>query len=74
MDEIRLYNQAKVAEGRQKHDLYERLKEDIEKSRITYDKRYGKTAAASANYFDQELVRILAENNAALLGENFPGA
>ena len=73
VDEIKLYNQAKVAEGRQKRDLYDRLKEDIEKSRSTYEKRYGQTPAASGNYFNQEVVRILAENDASLLGGNFPG-
>src|ERR1700722_17160920 len=35
VDEIKLYNQAKVAEGRRNKDLYDRLKEDIEKSRST---------------------------------------
>src|SRR6185312_7887040 len=38
VEEIKLYNQPKVNEGRQKADLYERLREDIEKSRATYDK------------------------------------
>ena len=38
VDEIKLYNQAKVAEGRRHKDLYDRLKEDIEKSRSTYQK------------------------------------
>lgn len=73
VDEIKLYNQAKVAEGRQKRDLYDRLKDDIEKSRATYEKRYGQTPAASGNYFNQEVVRILAENDASVLGGNFPG-
>ena len=36
VDEIKLYNQVKVSEGRKNKDLYDRLKEDIEKSRITY--------------------------------------
>jgi hypothetical protein len=71
MDEIKLYNQAKVAEGRKNHDLYDRLKEDIEKSRATYQKRYGNTAAASADYFNQELIRSLAEDDVSLLGNNF---
>jgi hypothetical protein len=31
VDEIKLYNQAKVAEGRRNKDLYDRLKEDIDK-------------------------------------------
>jgi hypothetical protein len=71
MDEIKLYNQAKVTEGRKNRDLYDRLKEDIEKSRATYQKRYGNTAAASADYFSQELIRSLAEDDVSLLGSNF---
>ncbi len=72
IDEIKLYNKDTVVEGRKNHDLYDRLKEDIEKSRITYQKRYGSTAAADGNYFNQELVRSLAEDNLALLGVNYP--
>ncbi len=71
VDEIKLYNQAKVAEGRQKRDLYDRLKDDIDKSRATYEKRYGNTAAGGADYFTHELIRILAENDVALLGGSF---
>ncbi|HUK48610.1 MAG TPA: hypothetical protein VLW06_13495 [Terriglobales bacterium] len=71
MDEIKLYNQAKVSEGRKNRDIYDRLKEDIEKSRSTYLKRYGNTSAASANYFNQELIRSLAEDDVSLLGKNF---
>jgi len=71
VDEIKLYNQAKVAEGRKNKDLYDRLKEDIDKSRSTYTKRYGNTAAASADYFSSELVRSLAEDDGSLMGANF---
>ena len=71
VDEIKLYNQAKVTEGRQNKDLYSRLKEDIDKSRNTYDKRYGSTVAASAGYFSSEVIRILADNDASTLGEGF---
>jgi hypothetical protein len=71
MDEIKLYNQAKVAEGRKHKDLYDRLKEDIEKSRSTYHKRYGNTPAGEADYFNQELIRSLAEDDVSLLGNNF---
>ncbi len=70
VDEIRLYNQAKVTEGKQHRDLYDRLKDDIDKSRATYDKRYGQ--AALPDYFAQELVRGLADNDPALLGDRFP--
>jgi hypothetical protein len=71
VDEIKLYNQAKVSEGRKKKDLYDRLKETIEKSRSTYQKRYGSTAAASANYFQHEIIRSLAEDDLSIMGANF---
>ena len=72
VEEIKLYNQPRVEEGRQHKDLYDRLKVDIEKSRSTYDKRYAESAVASANYFTQELIRILADNDASLMGASFP--
>jgi len=72
VEEIKLYNQPKVEAGRQHRDLYDRLKIDIEKSRATYDKRYAESAVASADYFTQELVRILADNDVSLMGAGFP--
>ena len=71
VDEIKLYNQKKVEEGKKNRDLYTRLKEDIDKSRQTYEKRWGSSAAGSANYFQSELVRILADNDAGLMGAGF---
>jgi hypothetical protein len=71
VDEIKLYNQAKVAEGRKNKDLYDRLKEDIDKSRATYKKRYGNTVAADVDYLQAELVRSLAEDDISLMGANF---
>jgi hypothetical protein len=71
VDEIKLYNQAKVAEGRRNKDLYDRLKEDIEKSRGTFQKRYGSTAAASGDYFQKEVLRSLAEDDTSVMGANF---
>jgi len=72
VDEIKLYNQTKVAEGKQSKDLYDRLREDIEKSRSAYDKKFGSSPAASANYFTQELIRVLADNDVTLMGGGFP--
>ena len=71
IDEVKLYNQAKVAEGRKKKDLYDRLKEDIEKSRSTFTKRYGNTVAASGDYLNAEIIRSLAGDDASVLGANF---
>jgi hypothetical protein len=71
VDEIKLYNQVKVTEGRKNKDLYDRLKEDIDKSRATYHKRYGNTVAGPADYFMHEVVRSLAEDDSSIMGANF---
>ena len=71
VDEIKLYNQSKVAEGRMNRDLYDRLRDPIEKSQATYQKRYGSTVAASGKYFQHELIRSLAEDDILLMGPNF---
>ena len=39
VSEIKLYNEAKVNEGRRNKDIYERLKEDIERGRQMYADR-----------------------------------
>jgi hypothetical protein len=72
VDEIVLYNQHKVMEGRQNRDLYDRLKDDIEKSRATYEKRYAQTSVSRHGYFTQALIAGLADHNVILLGSNFP--
>lgn len=71
MDEIKLYNQPKLEQGRRSKDIYARLKDDIDKSRGAYDKRYGQSVAASADYFNQELIRILCDGDPSLLGGGF---
>lgn len=70
VEEIKLYNQAKVNQGRATRDLYDRLKDDIDKSRATYEKRYGQTIP-DVDYFTQELVRILGDNDRSIFGANF---
>jgi len=72
VEEIKLYNQTKLAEGRARGDLYRRLHDDIEKSRGAYQKRFGESVK-DIDYFTQELLRILADNNRAVMGEGFPG-
>ncbi|HVJ06685.1 MAG TPA: hypothetical protein VM578_13505 [Candidatus Saccharimonadales bacterium] len=71
VEEIKLYNQTKVSEGRARNDLYSRLHEDIEKSRAAYQKRYGESVR-DVDFFTQELIRILADNNRAVMGPGFP--
>jgi hypothetical protein len=74
ISEIKLYNEQKVAEGRVEHDLYERLREYIDRSREMYDKRVRSEVATRYDYFHGELVNTLAEGDASKLGANYPGA
>jgi hypothetical protein len=74
ISEIKLYNEQKVAEGRSEHDLYDRLREYIDRSREMYDKRVKAEVAARYDYFHSELVNTLAEGDASKLGSNYPGA
>jgi hypothetical protein len=71
--EIELYNKAKVAEGRKSKDLYRRMKLDIDRSRQTFEQRFGKTVGKQFDYFHHELVRTLAGNDPSLLGADYPG-
>jgi len=68
VSEIKLYNEAKVSEGRRQKDLYERLKEDIERGRAMYQERVTPKVRETTNYFVDELVRILAGGDAGALG------
>ena len=73
VSEIKLYNEQKVAEGRRGGDLYDRLKEDIDRSRQMYEKRVTTTVAARFDYFYDELVSTLAEGDPSKLGSDCPG-
>ena len=74
VSEIKLYNESKVQEGRNRGDLYERLRDDIDRSRQMYDKRVAPPVAARHDYFHQELVNTLAEGDVGKLGVTYPGA
>jgi hypothetical protein len=68
VSEIKLYNESKVDEGRKHRDLYERMKDDIDRSRQMYEERIGEDVRRQSNYFYDELVRILADGSPELLG------
>jgi hypothetical protein len=74
ISEIKLYNEQKVAEGRSQNDLYDRLREYIDRSREMYDKRVRSEVASRYDYFHGELVNTLAEGDPSKLGANYPGA
>ena len=74
VSEIKLYNEQKVSEGRDSGDLYDRLREAIDRSRDMYDKRVQQPVAERFDYFHYELVNSLAEGEDVKLGASYPGA
>ena len=74
VSEIKLYNEQKVKEGRDSNDIYERLREAIDRSREMYDKRVQPPVAAKFDYFHYELVNTLAEGDDNKLGSGYPGS
>ncbi len=71
--EIKLYNENKVVEGRRSHNLYELLRDDIDRSREMYEKRVNPFVSKRTDYFFNELVRVLANNQPEALGKEAPG-
>jgi hypothetical protein len=68
VSEIKLYNERAVQEGREQGNIYNRLKEDIDRSRQMYDERIPEDVRSSSNFFYEELVRTLADGRAEALG------
>ncbi len=68
VSEIKLYNPDEVEQGKQNGDIYQRLKEDIDRSREMYEQRIPEHVRNARDYFKEELVRILAEGDAEALG------
>ncbi|HQU91980.1 MAG TPA: hypothetical protein PLK77_06770 [Pyrinomonadaceae bacterium] len=74
VSEIKLYNEQKVSEGREAGNLYEQLKEAIDRSREMYDKRVQPAVASKFDYFHYEVVNSLADGQDTRLGTGYPGA
>jgi len=73
VSEIKLYNEQKVQAGRRDKNLYSLLRDDIDKSREMYEKRVSPSVAGQVDYFYDELVRLLADNQVGALGPECPG-
>jgi hypothetical protein len=73
VSEIKLYNDQRVVEGRQDRDLYLRLKKDIDRSREMYEKRVSPKVAQKIDYFHDEIIRMLCDNDPSMLGSDYPG-
>jgi len=73
VSEIKLYHEEQLKEGRQHSDIYERLQKEIDLGRETYTHRVAGSVIAAHDYFHEELVRILGENDPSRLGDTYPG-
>jgi hypothetical protein len=67
------YHKEKIADGRKNKNLFAVLKDDIQKTRENYQKRFGQTAASSFDYLHYEMVAKLAGNDPSVLGDQYPG-
>lgn len=74
VSEIKLYNEQKVIEGRETGDLYDRLREAIDRSREMYEKRVEPSVSSKFDYFHYEILNDLAAGDTSKLGANYPGA
>ena len=68
VSEIKLYNEDQLEEGRREGSIYNRLKEDIDRSRKMYHERIDPRLQDADQFFYQELVDRLAGGSAELLG------
>jgi hypothetical protein len=73
ISELLLYNEDLVLLGRKRRDLYARLKEDIDRSRLAYEQRVPRSVSAKIDYFREELVRTLAGGDPTALGPEMAG-
>jgi hypothetical protein len=73
VSEIKLYHEQELREGREHSDIYERLQKEIDTGREMYMHRVPGGVAGAHDYFHEELVRILGENDISRLGAAYPG-
>jgi hypothetical protein len=66
ISELLLYNEEAVIQGRRNRDLRQRLATEIERSRQAYASRVSPEIVRSTSFFDEELIRVLAEGDASL--------
>ena len=68
LSEIRMYHEPLVDAGRRSRDLRTRLRGEIDRARRLYEARVPAGVRERSDYFEQELVRTLADGDRSLLG------
>lgn len=70
VQEIALYHPKEMAQGKANKNLYQLMRDDIDRSREAYDGRHGKDPSIKArDYFREALVKYLADGDASALGD-----
>ncbi len=71
--EMRLYKSQAVRSGRSQKNLYAALKPEIDAAREAFQRDFTAASPAMPDYFHLELIRTLANDDVAVLGEEYPG-
>jgi hypothetical protein len=71
--EIRLFQSERVKKGRIAHDLYTSLKVEIGSARDVFRRDFLNASDTMVDYLHLELVRTLANDDAEVLGREYPG-
>ncbi|MBM3812077.1 MAG: hypothetical protein FJW20_10650 [Acidimicrobiia bacterium] len=71
--EMRLYQSEAVKQGRAARSLYELLREPIDAAREDFRAQFMEKSASMVDYFHQELLRTLANDDEGTLGPAYPG-
>lgn len=71
--EIRLYKSENVKNGRTGRNLYTSLKAEIDSARNIFRSDFVAASGSMVDYLHRELVRTLANDDAELLGPDYPG-
>jgi putative protein kinase ArgK-like GTPase of G3E family len=72
--EMQLYAAERVAAGRTARHLYAALRPEIDEARAGFIEEFLTSAHAIPDYLHEELVRVLAQDDEALLGPDYPGS
>jgi hypothetical protein len=71
--EMRLYKPRNVRDGRAHRRLYTEFGQEIDTGRETFQREFLAGCPTMIDYFHQELVRTLAHDDPAMLGQDYPG-
>jgi hypothetical protein len=71
--EIQLYKSHAVRSGRSQKNLYGAVKPEIDAAREVFQRDFTAASPAMPDYFHLELIRTLANDDVAVLGDEYPG-